>query len=82
MAEEAVAHGYPFPYLFDADQSLARSLQSACTPEFYLFDANGKLTYRGSWKRGSQRRTRRPQSGRSHAERKTASRPPSPQYRL
>lgn len=47
MAEEAEAWGYTFPYLFDETQDVARAYRAACTPEFYLFDAERKLVYRG-----------------------------------
>jgi peroxiredoxin len=47
MALEARASGYVFPYLFDASQDVARAFNAACTPEFYVFDAAGKLAYRG-----------------------------------
>jgi peroxiredoxin len=47
MASEKAARGYPFPYLFDADQSVAQAYAAACTPDFYLFDADSKLVYRG-----------------------------------
>ncbi len=47
MTIEKQARGYPFPYLFDADQSVAQDYSAACTPDFYLFDANQKLVYRG-----------------------------------
>ena len=47
MREEAQAHGYSFPYLLDADQSVAKAYRAACTPDFYLFDAAKKLVYRG-----------------------------------
>jgi peroxiredoxin len=47
MASEKAARGYSFPYLFDADQSVAQAYAAACTPDFYLFDAGGKLVYRG-----------------------------------
>ncbi|MCB8985453.1 MAG: thioredoxin family protein [Ardenticatenaceae bacterium] len=43
----AVEQGYPFPYLYDEDQSVARAYQAACTPDFYIFDAGMKLVYRG-----------------------------------
>jgi hypothetical protein len=36
MAEDALAAGYPFPYLYDASQEVAKSLQAACTPEFMV----------------------------------------------
>ena len=47
MKEEAAARGYTFPYLLDADQSVAKSYEAACTPDFYLFDADRRLVYRG-----------------------------------
>lgn len=47
MAEEARRAGYTFPYLFDEDQSVALAFRAACTPEFYVFDAQGRLAYRG-----------------------------------
>ena len=47
MAEEAKQRGYVFPYLYDEAQSVALAFRAACTPEFYLFDAAGKLAYRG-----------------------------------
>ena len=39
--------GYPFPYLYDKTQEVARAYDAACTPDFYLFDAQLKLVYRG-----------------------------------
>ena len=47
MKEESALRGYTFPYLLDADQSVAKAYQAACTPDFYLFDADRKLVYRG-----------------------------------
>lgn len=47
MKEEADAQGYHFPYLYDATQKVAQAYQAACTPDFYLFDADLKLVYRG-----------------------------------
>ncbi|MDH4125392.1 MAG: thioredoxin family protein [Gammaproteobacteria bacterium] len=47
MRREAAARGYTFPYLLDADQRVARAYQAACTPDFYLFNANRLLVYRG-----------------------------------
>ena len=49
MVEEARQAGWTFPYLFDADQSVARHYRAACTPDFYLFDADRKLVYRGQF---------------------------------
>ena len=51
LADQAQRHGWRFPYLLDEQQSLARDLQAACTPEFYLFsrgaDGQQSLRYRG-----------------------------------
>ncbi len=38
---------YPFPYLYDQDQSVAKAYKAACTPDFYLFDNDDNLVYRG-----------------------------------
>lgn len=47
MKDEARDAGYTFPYLFDADQSVARAYDAACTPDFFLFDGGMRLVYRG-----------------------------------
>ena len=47
MKETAAREGYPFPYLYDASQEVARDYQAACTPDFYLFDHGLELVYRG-----------------------------------
>lgn len=47
MKEVAAQHGYPFPYLYDEDQSVAMAYQAACTPDFFVFDSQMKLAYRG-----------------------------------
>ena len=51
LADQARRHGWRFPYLLDEQQSLARNLRAACTPEFYLFAPQAKgiqtLRYRG-----------------------------------
>ncbi len=39
--------GYPFPFLFDETQEVARAYDAACTPDFYIFDADLKCVYRG-----------------------------------
>ncbi|MBA2711147.1 MAG: thioredoxin family protein [Tatlockia sp.] len=43
----AEKESYPFPYLFDETQEVARAYQAACTPDFYVFDENLELAYRG-----------------------------------
>ncbi len=47
MREQAVRLGWNFPYLLDETQEVARSYGAACTPDFFLFDAEMKLVYRG-----------------------------------
>ncbi len=47
MREEAISAGYTFPYLFDESQEVAKTYRAACTPDFFLFDGNRKLVYRG-----------------------------------
>jgi len=47
MAVEAKEAGYTFPYLYDESQAVARSYQAACTPDFFLFDREKRLVYRG-----------------------------------
>lgn len=49
MAREAKARGFSFPYLFDESQDVAKAFRAACTPDFYLFDAKGRLAYRGQF---------------------------------
>ena len=47
MVAEAEERGYPFPYLYDETQEVAHAYHAACTPDFYLFDADRRLVYRG-----------------------------------
>ena len=49
MALEARSSGYVFPYLFDESQAVARAFDAACTPDLYIYDAQGKLAYRGQF---------------------------------
>ena len=49
MQEEIAARGYVFPYLVDEDQSVARAFDAACTPDFFLYDREHKLAYRGQF---------------------------------
>lgn len=49
MALEAEARGYTFPYLYDETQDVAKDYRAACTPDFFLFDADHKLVYRGQF---------------------------------
>ena len=47
MTEHAKENKYPFPYLYDETQEVAKAYDAACTPDLYVFDANLKLAYRG-----------------------------------
>jgi peroxiredoxin len=47
MKEEALEWGYRFPYLVDRDQSVAKAYSAACTPDFYVFNGDRRLVYRG-----------------------------------
>ena len=49
MKEARERIGYPFPYLFDETQEVARAYRAACTPDIYLFDRDQKLVYRGQF---------------------------------
>lgn len=49
MKEDAERLGYPFPYLYDESQEVAKAYKAACTPDLFLFDENLKLKYRGQF---------------------------------
>jgi len=49
LAAEAVEAGYTFPYLFDEAQEVAKAYTAACTPDFFLFDRERRLVYRGQF---------------------------------
>jgi peroxiredoxin len=49
MKEEAKSAGYTFPYLYDESQTVAKAYRAACTPDFYLFNAEHRLVYRGQF---------------------------------
>jgi peroxiredoxin len=49
MAEDSASFKYSFPYLVDEEQTVARAYRAACTPDFFLFDADRKLIYRGQF---------------------------------
>jgi peroxiredoxin len=57
MVHEAEARGYTFPYLYDETQEVAQAYRAACTPDFYVFDGQQRLAYRG------QMDSSRPDSG-------------------
>ncbi|MEM9185437.1 MAG: thioredoxin family protein [Planctomycetota bacterium] len=49
MVGEAERRGYVFPYLYDETQEVAKAYQAACTPDFFLFDKEKRLAYRGQF---------------------------------
>lgn len=49
MKGEVERRGYTFPYLFDETQEVAKAYRAACTPDFFLFDGDRRLAYRGQF---------------------------------
>lgn len=49
MKAKAIELGYTFPYLYDETQEVAKAYNAACTPDFYVFDRNLELMYRGQF---------------------------------
>lgn len=49
MADDVRRLGYSFPYIFDDSQEVAQAYQAACTPDFFMFDSEHKLFYRGQF---------------------------------
>jgi len=49
MRREKAEAGYTFPYLFDESQQVAKAYRAACTPDFFLFDGERRLVYRGQF---------------------------------
>jgi len=49
LKAQAQRLGFSFPYLYDKSQDVARAYHAACTPDFFLFDADLKLAYRGQF---------------------------------
>lgn len=49
MAEIAASSGWQFPVLIDEDQAVAKAFRAACTPDFYVFDSERRLAYRGQF---------------------------------
>ena len=49
MKAEHAARAYPFPYLYDKTQAVAKAYGAACTPDLYVFDSERKLAYRGQF---------------------------------
>ena len=49
MKEEVARAGYTFPYLYDETQDVAKAYRAACTPDFFLFDKDLRLVYRGQF---------------------------------
>jgi peroxiredoxin len=51
LKRQAETQGFRFPYLYDETQAVAHAYKAACTPDFFLFDADRKLVYRGQFDR-------------------------------
>lgn len=49
MTEFANDHDFPFPYVYDETQEVAKAYEAACTPDIYVFDGDLKLVYRGQF---------------------------------
>ena len=49
MIRDIAEFGYAFPYLIDATQAVAKAYRAACTPDFFVFDAELRLVYRGQF---------------------------------
>ena len=84
MKAFAQKNGFEFPYLFDESQEVAHAFKAACTPEFYLFDHNNRLYYRGQFD-GSRPGNKTPVTGddlleavRALVERRDAYEPQTP----
>ena len=49
MHAESKKYSYPFPYLFDESQEIAKAYRAACTPDFFLYNEKRELAYRGQY---------------------------------
>lgn len=83
LAKDAAERGYQFPYLYDESQAVAKSYHAACTPDFFLFDRERRLAYRGQFD-ASRPKNDRPVTGadlRAALEAVLGAQPvPEPQY--
>ena len=88
MREFALAHDFPFPYLHDETQEVARAYGAVCTPDFFGFDRDLKLKYRGRLDEGRtdaaapERAPRAPRSDARHRRRPAGAGEPGPVDRL
>lgn len=71
MVDEVAEAGYSFPYLYDETQETAKAYRAACTPDFFLFDKDRKLVYRGQFD-DSRPGNNRPVTGKDLREAVTA----------
>jgi len=80
MAAFAASHQWDFPYLVDASQEVAQAYGAACTPDFYLTDAEGRITYMGQFDATRPRSGTMPHGGdlREAVRRMLAGEPPMP----
>jgi peroxiredoxin len=68
MTTHAAAVGYTFPYLYDESQEVAKAYDAACTPDFYIFDEDLQLVYRGRIDASRPARPARPANGMLNGE--------------
>jgi len=83
MRREASAAGFTFPYLYDEGQEVAKAFRAACTPDFFVFDRDRRLAYRGQFD-GSRPKSETPVTGvdlRAALDAILAGRAPSAQQR-
>jgi peroxiredoxin len=67
MKEDAEKYGYPFPYLYDETQEVAKAYKAACTPDLFLFNERHELVYRGQFD-GSRPKNELPVNGKDLRE--------------
>lgn len=65
MKALALAEAFPFPYLYDESQQVAKAYQAACTPDFFVFDDQHRCVYRGCFDDSSPGKLNNPVTGRS-----------------
>lgn len=63
MKTLAINKRFPFPYLYDETQAIAKAYQAACTPDFFVFDQDHRLQYRGCFDRSSPGKLDHPVTG-------------------
>jgi len=81
MTRIATLKRFTFPYLYDESQQVAKAYQAICTPDFFLFDRNRRLAYRGQFDGSRPEQYSGHRFGSAHSSRGTAARKPVPRSR-